>query len=102
MKYPGELHIPSSRIYQGLPNLEYPFYDKTIIVTNGGRVCMNKKKIHLSTAFAGQKVGIREIEEKIWLVSFMHFDLGYFDEDSCRVESLHNPFKAKMLPMSSV
>jgi hypothetical protein len=31
--------------------------------------------------FAGQRVGIREVSEKIWLVSFMHYDLGFFDEE---------------------
>ncbi len=29
----------------------------------------------------------------------MQFALGYFDEDSCRVEPLNNPFKEKLLPM---
>jgi hypothetical protein len=28
---------------------------------------------------AGQKLGIKEVDEGIWLVSFMHYDLGYFD-----------------------
>jgi hypothetical protein len=26
---------------------------------------------------AGQKLGIREVDDGIWLVSFMHYDLGY-------------------------
>jgi hypothetical protein len=30
----------------------------------------------LSTVFAGQNVGIKEFSDKIWLVSFMHYDLG--------------------------
>jgi putative transposase len=47
-------------------------------------------------------VGIREVSDKIWLVSFMEFDLGYFDEDTCRVEPIDNPFAAKVLPMSPV
>jgi len=29
--------------------------------------------------FAGQNVGIKEVSEKIWLVSFMHYNLGFFD-----------------------
>jgi transposase len=36
------------------------------------------------------------------LLSFMQFDLGYFDEDPCRVEPLNNPFKEKLLPMCPV
>jgi putative transposase len=36
--------------------------------------------------FAGQNVGIKEISEKIWLVSFVQYDLGFFDHESVRVE----------------
>lgn len=102
MKYPGELYTPSVRIYQRVQSINYPFHDKTITVTNCERICIKKKKINLSTAFAGKKVGITETEEGIWLVSFMQFDLGYFDEDSCRMEPLDNPFKEKTLSMSSL
>jgi hypothetical protein len=42
----------------------------------------------------------RQIEEKIWLVSFMRYDLGFFDYQTCRIESAGNPFTAKVLPMS--
>jgi putative transposase len=102
MKYPCEIYQPSSRIYTGLPEVEYPFHDKTITVTNCGRICLYRKKISLSTVFSGQNVGIKEIDDRIWLVSFMDYDLGYFDEDTCKLEPLDNPFGAKVLPMSSV
>jgi putative transposase len=54
----------------------------------------------LSGAFAGQTVGIKEISEKVWLGSFPHDDLGYFDHEAGRVECAPNPFEAKVLPMS--
>ena len=34
------------------------------------------------------------------LVSFMHFDLGFFDQEALRVECAQNPFEAQVLPMS--
>lgn len=102
MKYPAELYTPSVRAYQGLPELEYPFHDKTLKVTHCGRICLGRRKINLSSVFAGQKVGIREVEDKIWLVSFMDFDLGYFDETEARVEPIEDPFAPKVLPMSPV
>lgn len=102
MRYPGELYTPSARQYNGLPDLEYPFHDKTIVVTTCGRICLDGKKINLSTVMCGQKVGISQKDDKIWLVSFMDYDLGYFDTDSCRVEPIDNPFAAKVLPMSPV
>jgi putative transposase len=57
--------------------------------------------VNLSQVFAGQNVGIRQVAEKIWLVSFMHCDLGFFDHETGRVECAQNPFEAKVLPMSS-
>lgn len=102
MKYPAELYRPSTRPYTGLPELEYPFHDRTITVTQCGRLCLGARKINLSTVFAGQRVGIREVSEKIWMVTFMHYDLGFFDHESSRVECAPNPFSAKVLPMSPV
>ena len=55
-----------------------------------------------TTVFAGQKVGIKQVSEQIWLVSFMGYDLGYFDHETCRLEPLENPFGPKVLPMSPV
>jgi hypothetical protein len=58
------------------------------------------QKINLSTVFAGQTVGIKEVEEGIWLVSFMNYDLGYVDLEERTLQPLDNPFGPKMLPMS--
>jgi putative transposase len=101
MNYPAELYKASPRPYRGLTEPEYPFHDRTITVTHCGRICIGKRKISLSHVFAGQPIGIREIEEKIWLVSFMHYDLGFFDHETGRVECADNPFQAELLPMSS-
>ena len=101
MKYPAELYKKSDRIYMGLQKVEYPLHDRVITVTNCGRICIKNKKVNLSQVFAGQNVGVTEVEDKIWLVSFMNYDIGYFDEDSCRVEPLKNPFAEKVLPMCS-
>ncbi len=102
MQYPVERYVPSDRIYRPPDDPEYPWHDKTIQVTQCGRICINNKKVSFSRVFADQLVGIREVSDKIWLVSFLEYDLGYFDEDGCRVETIDNPFTAKVLTMSSV
>jgi len=102
MRYPAELYSSSPRRYRGLGDLHYPFHDRTITVTQCGRLCMNRRKINLSLVFAGQNVGVKQIDERIWLVSFMHYDLGFFDDETCRLEPADNPFQAKVLPMSPV
>ena len=45
-------------------------------------------------------MGIKEVSEKIWLVTFMNYDLGFFDDETGRVECADNPFVAKVLPLS--
>jgi len=102
MRFPAQLYRPSPRRYEGLPALDYPFHDWAVTVTTCGRICFKMRKINLSQVFAGQTVGIKQVEERIWLVSFMHYDLGYFDDETCRLEPLQNPFGPKVLPMSPV
>ena len=102
MQTPAERYGPSTRPYRGLPDLDYPFHDKTIIVTNCGRICMGRRKINLTTVLAGQKVGVKQVEDQIWLVTFMQYDLGYFDDQTGRLEPLANPFGPNVLPMSPV
>ena len=62
---------------------------------------MGRRKIHLSTVFGGQYVGIREVADRIWQVSFLEYDLGFFAQAEDRIEPALNPFTAKVLPMSS-
>jgi putative transposase len=47
--------------------------------------------------FAGQTVGIKQTDDRIWLVSFMDYDLGYFDDQTCRLEPLANPERTPMM-----
>ena len=63
---------------------------------------IGRRKVSLTRALAGQFVGIREVADKIWLVSFMDYDLGLLDEEQVRLEPAPNPFEAKVLPMSPV
>ena len=72
---------------------------KIIVVTNCGRFYLGHKKINFSTVFAGQAVGIKEVHDDIWLVSFMDYDLGYFYLETRVLEPLENPFGPKLLPM---
>jgi transposase InsO family protein len=99
MKCPAEFYTPSPRPYRGISEPQYPFHDKTVVVTHCGRLCLYRKKINLSTCLAGQAVGIKEVEDGIWLVSFMDYDLGYIDLEEKTLQPLENPFGPKVLPM---
>jgi hypothetical protein len=43
-----------------------------------GRICIGRPKINLSCVFAGQRVGIKEVRGKTWLVSFMNYVQNFF------------------------
>jgi hypothetical protein len=79
VKCPAEVYTLSRRRYQGLRDLEYPFHDRDVLVTACGRICIYRKKINISTVLAGQRLGIKEVDEGIWLVTFIDNDLGYID-----------------------
>jgi len=92
MRFPSDLYKPSPRPYRGLAALAYPLHDKVITVTHCGRICLGSKKVNLSQVFSGQDVGIKEVADGIWLVTFMDYDLGFFDLEANRLEPLDNPF----------
>ncbi len=65
-----------------------------------GRICMHRKKINVSTVLAGQRLGVKEVDDGIWLVSFMHYDLGYIDLEQRTLQTTDNPFGTRLSPMS--
>jgi len=96
MKLPNEVYSSSQRPYKGLPELAYPFHDRDILVTACGRICMHRKKINISTVLAGQRLGIKEVDDGIWLISFMQHDLGYIDLEQRTLQTINNPFGVKL------
>jgi transposase-like protein len=100
MKCPAEIDSASPRPYRGLPELAYPLHDREVLVTACGRICMHRKRINVSTVLAGQRLGIKEVDDGIWIVSFMHYDLGYIDLEQRTLQPLDNPFGTRLSPMS--
>jgi putative transposase len=100
MKCPAEVYQPSPRTYQGLPDIDYPFPRQSrVVVTNCGRIRFGRKEINFSTVLAGQAVGLTEVQDAIWLVSFMDYNLGYFDLETRVLEPLDNSFGPRLSPM---
>jgi len=93
MKRPGDLYTKSPRTYQGLTDILYPGYDKTLLISNCGRICIGRKvKVHISKAFANQPVGLKRVDPGVWQVDFMSYTLGYFDEESRKFSPNDDPF----------
>jgi transposase InsO family protein len=100
MRMPSEVYAASRKPYAGLPELNYPLHDRDVVITACGRLCLHRKKINISTVLAGQRVGIKEVDDGIWIVSFMQYDLGYIDLEQKTLQTLDNPFGKRVSPMS--
>lgn len=61
---------------------------------------MHRKKISISTVMAGQRLGLKEVDDGIWIVSFMSYDLGYIDLEQKTLQPIDNPFGPRLSPMS--
>lgn len=80
--------------------IEDMIHDRDVLVIACGRLCLHRKKVNISTVLAGQRLGIKEVDEGIWLVSFMHYDLGYIDLEQRTLQPTDNPFGPGVSPMS--
>ncbi len=69
MQVPAEVYSPSQRSYRGVGELDYPLHDWTATITTCGRICWKRRKINVSQVFAGQNVGVKQVSERIWLVT---------------------------------
>lgn len=102
MKTPAEVYKTSVREYKGLPDVEYPFHEKEKRITSRGDIILSKtKRVFISMALAHQPVGLTEVDDGIWKVRFMDYDIGCFDENSCKFAPLDNPLE-KVSMMYSV
>jgi len=84
MKRPADVYTPSpKRFPEHIEQLQYPLHDETLRVSGNGHLYFNFGKcrqVYLGIALAGQHVGLREVDEHRWLVSFLDKNLGYIDK----------------------
>jgi hypothetical protein len=55
--------------------------------------------LRLGLVAAPRLVGLREVDEGIWLVTFMHDDLGHIDLEQKTFQPIHNPSGTRLSPM---
>ena len=82
MRKPHEVYTQSARRYpkQLLP-LTYPLHDCVRTVSSLGAITIPKwpKKCFIGRALAGERLGMRELADDLWLLSFASMDLGTID-----------------------
>ena len=91
MKPPADFYQVSPRKYRGLPELDYPLADDVKVVQAPGIVVFHKRaRCYLTQALVGERVGIREIDDDKWLITYAKLDLGIYDTHNKIFEPLPN------------
>jgi transposase InsO family protein len=92
---PETCYTPSPRRYpDSLPELLYPLHDDVIRVMNSGHVRVGRVTVFLSSCLATQRVGIRELDDDTWQLSFASLDLGRLSVARRAYEPAPSPFGA--------
>jgi transposase InsO family protein len=84
---PAVIYAPSTRRSSASGLLEYPLHDDVRTVARSGHVSVPRGRgqaVFISTALAGERVGIREIAQDQWLITFATLDLGWVDTRAVR------------------
>lgn len=100
LKTPAEVCAPSPR--PCLPELAYPLHDRDILVANSGVISLSGRHVVISSVLAGQRLGLREVENDVRLVSFRRCDLAYIDLEAKSPQTIDTPFGTRASPMRSV
>lgn len=79
---PATAYKPSPRALGAGRLMDYPLHDEIRRVTPSGHIRLlrgRNRATYLSPAIGGERVGIRELEDGTWLVTFASLDLGRID-----------------------
>ena len=80
-KTPTEVYSPSGVSYpRPLASIDYPLYDRVYRVAANGVIwpnCATSRGVFLTRAIVGHNVGLRELPDGRWLVTFASMDLGH-------------------------
>lgn len=93
MQCPADIYESSPKKYPRiLEDFDYSAYECTRRVQKSGVIRINGgSRVFISDVFAEQQVGIRLVDDGIWSVSFMDYELGYFSQEN-RFNPAPNPF----------
>jgi transposase InsO family protein len=81
MATPAERYRPSNRAYAPRPTA-YPLHDDIVKVHASGHVGITRRRhdnFFLSSALAGESIGVRQMGDHLWLLSFAQLNLGVYD-----------------------
>lgn len=96
MSTPAKVYKPSGRSFIA-KTLDYPLHDDVVKVDRSGHTNIVRGRggsFFVSGALAGERIGIRELENDTWLLTFAGIDLGVYDAPSHFFQQIDIPVSA--------
>jgi putative transposase len=103
---PADLYKPSLKAMPGkLPQMEYPSHYEVRKVSNNAGIRWTSGRVNIGQVLKEEYVGLVEIDDGIWDVTFGPLWLGLLDEKNMKIKDIEcrlerNPKGRKVLPMS--
>lgn len=93
---PSQIYMPSMRDFpERLPEIEYEASWESRQVRPSGQMKWKGQSVYVSTALAGERIGLEPVEDGIWMTHFAKHPLGIFDERTGRIEALRGRRKGR-------
>lgn len=84
-KTPASVYRPSTRTMPSrLPELEYPGHFQVNLVNHNGIIYHEGHRVYVAALLKGENVGVEEIADGVWEVSFGPVRLGYFEKSQIK------------------
>lgn len=91
MKTPASVHTRSDKAYDGhVPDPEYPNDDVVVRVRSSGQITLGPDVLSVGKPLADQLVGLLELDDDCWLISFAGLELGVFRRGATRVQPIED------------
>jgi putative transposase len=91
---PAHFYTSSGRsLPRHLPPVEYPGHLEVRRVSPQGQISWRDHPVHLTEVLAGERVGLDEVADGIWIVYFAAVRLARFDERTGALTALSHAFR---------
>ena len=73
----------------------YTSHTGTVAVTTAAGCASPSARFNLTTVIARQNAGVKQVADRVRLISFMQYVVGFFDDETKRLEPVENRSRRK-------
>ena len=97
MKTPASLYKKGKGFNAYYDEYFYPDSELERKVSGSGAISIDNKQIMIGKALANERVGLEQVDEQIWLIKFLDYELGFIDDIEYKFTSGESPFNFRVV-----